>query len=242
MLKVGLKQLRGYDKFGSLITYHRGGGCKRKYIFLDFYKHENLNKGKVLNIFYDPNRSSFLALICYSNGILSYMIAPEGLKKNDNIYNFLEYKLLKGNSIKLSKIVKGDIIFNLGYNLLNRGKLIRSAGTKGLALNRFLDKYLVIKLPSGELRGFSLENYCTRGSVSNKNLNLKKKKKAGINRYLNKRPVVRGVAMNPVDHPHGGGEGKSSGGIPKTPWGFLTKGGFKTRKKNKKNKMIIKRK
>ena len=239
-LIYGLKNLSGHNLHGNLTVFHRGGGHKKKYRLLDFNRKLMNIKGFIKTIEYDPNRSANISLISYVNGLLSYILTPSNIKIGDIIFTSINANdLMVGNHVPLYNLYKGAIIHNLSLLKHNKSKLIRSAGVSGIVLNDFLDGYKVIKLPSGELRAFNINNFCTLGTVSNENHKNRILGKAGVNRWLNRRPVVRGVAMNPIDHPHGGGEGKTSGGHPKTPWGKPTKGGYKTRKKKKVNKYII---
>lgn len=238
-LMKGFKRANGRNNQGKITVRHRGGGHKRLYRQITFNR-KNLN-GKVQAIVYDPNRSANIAIICINNSIFrtTYILAPEGLKKNDYIMSGPSSDLKIGNSLPLSSLPIGSIIHNISLNPNGPGKLIRSAGTYAQLLQKTENNYAKIRLNSGELRLILLTCYATLGIVSNINHKKIKLGKAGRNRWLNKRPHVRGVAMNPVDHPHGGGEGKTSGGRPSvSPQGKITKGKF-TRLKKKSNQFIL---
>lgn len=228
----GFHRANGRNNQGKITVRHRGGGHKRLYRKIEF-NHINMN-GIVTGISYDPNRSASIANIYNKNNNKNfYIIAPEGLKINDNIESGPLAELKIGNSLPLSNIPIGSVIYNISINPLEKGKLIRSAGTSAQLLQKFENNYAKIRLNSGELRLILLKCYATLGIVSNINHQKIKLGKAGRSRWLNRRPSVRGVAMNPVDHPHGGGEGKTSGGRPSvSPQGRITKG-QPTRKKKK---------
>jgi large subunit ribosomal protein L2 len=229
----------GRNNQGKITVRHRGGGHKRLYKIISFkrnFKHE----GIVLGIYYDPNRSARIAGI-FNKKLNSFflILAPNDLVINSFVKTSNDASLKVGNTLSLKKIPIGSKIHNITLQENGAGKLIRSAGTYAELIRKVDNKYAEIRLKSGELRLILLNNYATLGIVSNiehKNRNLQK---AGRSRWLNRRPVVRGVAKNPVDHPHGGGEGKTSGGRPSvSPWGKITKG-QPTRKK--KNKYILER-
>jgi large subunit ribosomal protein L2 len=232
----GFKRANGRNNQGKITVRHRGGGHKRLYRNITFNRSLNI-KGFVSNILYDPNRSANIAYI--KNDIESHLIlAPEGLKINQYIESSLEAELKVGNALPLKNIPIGSLIHNISLHPTGKGKLIRSAGTSAQLIQKINNKYAKIRLTSGELKLILLTCYATLGTVSNINHKKIKLGKAGRSRWLNRRPKVRGVAMNPVDHPHGGGEGKTSGGRPSvSPQGRITKG-KPTRKKNKK-KLII---
>nr|YP_010395031.1 ribosomal protein L2 [Phytopythium vexans]YP_010395061.1 ribosomal protein L2 [Phytopythium vexans]DAZ89468.1 TPA_asm: ribosomal protein L2 [Phytopythium vexans]DAZ89498.1 TPA_asm: ribosomal protein L2 [Phytopythium vexans] len=233
----GFKRSNGRNNQGRITVRHRGGGHKRLYRKISFNRSLKNVKGFVKKIVYDPNRSANIAYI--ENDIESFFIlAPEGLKINQHIESSPKAELKIGNALPLRNIPIGSLIHNISLNKNSKGKLIRSAGTSGQLIQKIEDKYAKIRLSSGELKLILLSCYATLGIVSNINFKKIKLGKAGRSRWLNRRPVVRGVAKNPVDHPHGGGEGKTSGGRPSvTPQGKITKG-KPTRKKNKK-KLII---
>ena len=233
-LSFGFHQVVGRSK-GKITSYQRGGGHQKRYRFVDFFRFLHGVEGKVLNIIHDPYRTSNLALIGYTNGLVSYMLAIDGIKVGDHYKTVITFKntdfTQKGFTCRLGNVKVGLIVHNLEILPLNGGQLARSAGTGILLLKKYKDEGLV-KLPSGKLMLVSLDCLCTIGNVSNIDHKLKSLKKAGRSRWLGIRPHVRGRAMNPVDHPHGG---RTNGGIiPKTPWGRLAKG-VPTRKKNKKS-------
>ena len=235
-LTKGFKRANGKNNQGKITVKHRGGGHKRLYRKINFNRSQNI-EGLVIKILYDPNRSANIAYI--KNKFQSYLIlSPEGLKINQYIKSSSNADLKVGNALPLQNIPIGSLIHNISLYPQSRGKLIRSAGTSAQLIQKINNKYAKIRLNSGELKLILLMCYATLGIVSNINHKKIKLGKAGRSRWLNKRPSVRGVAKNPVDHPHGGGEGKTSGGRPSvTPQGKITKG-KPTRKKNKK-KLII---
>jgi large subunit ribosomal protein L2 len=233
-LTFGLRKSGGRNSYGKITSFHRGGGHKRKYRLIDFKRKTIV--GIVKNITYDPNRNCFISEIYTIKNNLIYILTPKNLKIGEKICSSPNLiKIYVGNSTKLKNIPVGSIIHNIELKPGKGGQLVRSAGMYSqLIYKNFLTNYAHIRLRSGNLYYILLDSKATLGILSNSNHKLKNFGKAGRMRWLNKRPVVRGVAMNPVDHPHGGGEGKTSGGRhPSTPWGRLTKGP-KTRKKNKK--------
>lgn len=232
----GFNRSNGRNNQGKITVRHRGGGHKRLYRKISFNRSKNV-EGFVTKILYDPNRSANIAYI--KNELESYLIlAPEGLNLNEYIKSSPEAKLKIGNALPLKNIPVGSLIHNISLYPKSGGKLVRSAGTSAQLIQKLDNKYAKIRLSSGELKLILLSCYATLGIVSNINHKKIKLGKAGRSRWLNRRPKVRGVAKNPVDHPHGGGEGKTSGGRPSvTPQGKITKG-KPTRKKNKK-KLII---
>lgn len=236
-LKIGFKSAYGRNR-GRISSYHRERGLKRLYTIIDFGRNLYNIKGKIKFIQFDNYRSSKIAGIAFTNGIFTYMLAVDGMKVGDFIVNTISN--LKNDVIGLScplKFVKvGDKINNIEYYPGSGGKIARSAGTFCKIIKKY-NKTALLKLQSGEFRLFFLECMCTLGRISNINHNQVILKKAGVNRLLGWRPVVRGRAMNPVDHPHGG---RTNGGIfPRTPWGKLTRG-VKTVKSKK--LVIIKKK
>jgi large subunit ribosomal protein L2 len=240
-LSSGKKQYAGRGYKGQISVRRRGGGHKRRYRIIDFKRNKYGIEGKVTTIEYDPNRSANIALITYRDGEKRYIIAPDALKVGDIIESGENAEIKVGNSLPLKKIPPGTSIHNIELTRGKGGQLGRSAGS-GAQITAKEGNYCLVKLPSGEIRRIHRDCYATIGEVGNKDYSNISLGKAGRNRWRNKRPKVRGVAMNPVDHPLGGGEGKSSGGRhPVSPTGMPTKG-YKTRKKNKySNKMIIKR-
>ena len=230
---------RGYK--GQITVRRRGGGHKRKLRVIDFKRDKFGIPGKVESVEYDPNRSANIALICYADGERRYIIAPEALVVGDKIESGEKVEIKVGNALPLKNIPLGSNIYNIELHRGKGGQLVRSAGTTAILAAKEGD-YCLVKLPSGEIRKIHKECYSTIGTVGNKDYINVTIGKAGRSRWLNKRPKVRGVAMNPIDHPLGGGEGKSSGGRhPVSPWGKPTKG-YKTRKKHKySDQYIIKR-
>lgn len=230
---------RGFK--GQITVRRRGGGHKRKLRLIDFKRNKYGIPGKVVSIEYDPNRSANIALISYVDGEKRYIIAPESVKVGDRIESGEKVEIKAGNALPLKNIPLGSSIYNIELHRGKGGQLVRSAGTTAILTAKEED-YCLVKLPSGEIRKIHSECYSTIGIVGNKDHINVTIGKAGRSRWLNKRPKVRGVAMNPVDHPLGGGEGKSSGGRhPVSPTGQPTKG-YKTRKKHKySDNYIIKR-
>jgi len=226
---------------GQITVRRRGGGHKRKLRVIDFKRDKYGIPGKVVSVEYDPNRSANIALICYADGEKRYIIAPENLIVGDKIESGEKAEIKAGNAMPLKNIPLGSSVYNIELHRGKGGQLVRSAGTSAILAAKEGD-YCLVKLPSGEIRKIHKECYSTIGSVGNKDHINVTIGKAGRSRWLNKRPKVRGVAMNPIDHPLGGGEGKSSGGRhPVSPWGKPTKGA-KTRKRHKySDQYIIKR-
>jgi len=235
-----LKKTGGRNNWGRITSRHRGGGHKRKYRIIDFKRDKWDIPAKVASIEYDPNRSAYIALLHYIDGEKRYIIAPVGLQVGERVMAGTGVDIKPGNALPLKNIPLGTVIHNIEMKRAKGGQLVRSAG----ALARLMAKengYAQIKLASSEVRMIPLDCMATIGQVSNidhENISIGK---AGRSRWLGQRPRVRGVAMNPIDHPHGGGEGKTSGGRhPCTPWGKPTKG-YKTRKKRAySNKYILK--
>jgi large subunit ribosomal protein L2 len=237
----GIKKSGGRNNFGRITSWHRGGGHKRKFRIIDFKRSKREIAARVASIEYDPNRTARIALLYYLDGEKRYILAPDGLKVGDTVVAGQNAEIKVGNSLPLEKIPVGVSVHNIEIRENKGGQLARSAGTAAQLMAKE-GKWAMLKLPSSEVRRVSLKCYATLGQVSNFdhfNISLGK---AGRSRWLGKRPNVRGVAMNPVDHPMGGGEGKSSGGRhPVSPWGQLAKG-LKTRKKNKSSdRMVVKR-
>ncbi|MBC8174630.1 MAG: 50S ribosomal protein L2 [Candidatus Marinimicrobia bacterium] len=236
-----LKKKGGRNKQGRITVRHRGGGHKRRYRVIDFKRDKFDIPAKVATIEYDPNRSARIALLFYADGEKRYILAPYGLKVGDEVISGKKVPIKIGNNLPLKNIPSGLSVHNVELSVGKGGQLIRSAGTGAQVMAK--DGGMVsLKLPSGEIRLFHEDCCATIGDVGNKSHEALNLGKAGRSRWLGRRPSVRGVAMNPVDHPLGGGEGKSSGGRhPATPWGKPTKG-YKTRKKNKQSdKFIVKR-
>jgi large subunit ribosomal protein L2 len=226
---------------GRITSRHRGGGHKRHYRVIDFKRNKIGIPARVATIEYDPNRSARIALLHYADGEKRYILAPLNLKVGDMVEAGPEVDIKPGNALPLSNIPLGTHIHNIELRAGNGGQIVRSAGTFAQLMAKE-DRYALIKLPSGEVRMVLLNCQATIGQLGNvehENISIGK---AGRKRWLGRRPRVRGVAMNPVDHPMGGGEGRSSGGRhPCSPWGMPSKG-FKTRKRTKfSNRLIVKR-
>ncbi|MEJ2663182.1 MAG: 50S ribosomal protein L2 [Spirochaetia bacterium] len=240
-LSKGLPFKAGRGAGGRISVRRKGGRHKRKYRVIDFKRDKFGIPGKVASIEYDPNRSANIALIHYADGEKRYILAPKGITVDRQIMSGPDAPLEVGNSLPLEKIPLGMTVHNLELRRGRGGQLVRAAGT-GASLVAKEGDYATLKLPSGEMRMIFVKCYATLGEIGNEDKMNVSLGKAGRSRWLGKRPKVRGVAMNPIDHPHGGGEGKSSGGRhPVSPTGIPTKG-YKTRKKRKvSNKFIVKR-
>jgi large subunit ribosomal protein L2 len=240
-LTRALRKSGGRNNTGRITIRHRGGGHKRRYRLIDFKRNKFDIPGKVATIEYDPNRSAYISLIHYSDGDKRYILSPLGLKVGDPILSGDNAPLKVANALQLKNIPTGLFVHNIEMEPGKGGQLVRSAGAAAQVMAH-ADGFCTLKLPSGEVRMVRENCMATIGQVGNRSHEQVVSGKAGRTRWLGRRPKVRGVAMNPVDHPMGGGEGKSSGGRhPTTPWGKPTKG-YKTRKKNKKsNEMIVKR-
>ena len=239
-LTAGLSKKGGRNNTGRITMRRKGGGHKAKYRIIDF-KRNNTESATVDRIEYDPNRSSYIALITYTDGTKSYILAPKDLKAGDQVISGEKKEIRIGNCMPMSDIPVGIDIHNIELKIGNGAQLARSAGSSTQIVGKS-DGYVAIKLPSGEQRKVREECRATIGVLSNIDKKNQKLGKAGRKRWLGVRPSVRGVAMNPIDHPHGGGEGKTSGGRdPVTPWGKPTKG-KKTRNNKRTDKFIIKRK
>lgn len=237
-LTVGLKKSGGRNNSGKMTMRYIGGGHKRKYRIIDFKRDKEGVDATVKTIEYDPNRSARIALVEYKDGEKRYIVAPNGLKVGDVIKSGKNVSPEVGNTLYLADIPLGTIIHNIELYPGQGGTLARSAGSFA-QLNARDGKYAIIKLPSGEVRMILTTCKATIGSVSNSEHNLTRSGKAGRSRWLGRRPRVRGVVMNPVDHPMGGGEGRASGGHPRSRKGLPAKG-YKTRSKTKaSNKYII---
>ncbi len=239
-LTTGLSKKGGRNNTGRITMRRKGGGHKAKYRIIDF-KRNNTESATVDRIEYDPNRSSYIALITYTDGTKSYILAPKDLKAGDQVISGEKKEIRIGNCMPMSDIPVGIDIHNIELKIGSGAQLARSAGSSTQIVGKS-DGYVAIKLPSGEQRKVREECRATIGVLSNIDKKNQKLGKAGRKRWLGVRPSVRGVAMNPIDHPHGGGEGKTSGGRdPVTPWGKPTKG-KKTRNNKRTDKFIIKRK
>ena len=240
-LTKALRKSGGRNNKGRITVRHRGGGHRRRYRIIDFKRNKTDILATVATIEYDPNRSANIALLHYSDGEKRYILSPFGLRVGDQVVSSPSAKLKIGNALYLKNIPTGLTVHNVEMTPGKGGQMVRSAGT-GAQVMAHGGGFTTLKLPSGEIRLVNSECYAVIGEVGNKAHEQIVSGKAGRTRWLGRRPSVRGVAMNPVDHPMGGGEGKSSGGRhPCTPWGKPTKG-YKTRKRNKKsNAHIVKR-
>lgn len=240
-LTEGKKKTGGRNNKGRITTRHIGGGHKQRYRLVDFKRRKFDVEGTVLRLEYDPNRTAFIALIEYSDGEKAYIIAPQRLKQGDKVVAASKADIKPGNAMPLKNMPVGTIIHNIEMKPGKGAQICRSAGTYGQLVGRD-QGYAQVKLASGELRLIHGDCMASVGAVSNSDHSNTNMGKAGRNRWLGRRPTVRGVVMNPIDHPHGGGEGRTSGGRhPVTPWGKPTKGA-KTRNKNKASSKMILRK
>ncbi len=230
----------GRNNKGRITTRHIGGGHKQRYRIIDFKRNKDGIPAKVERIEYDPNRSAHIALVLYADGERRYIIAPAGVKPGDEISSGLHAPIKPGNTLPLRNIPVGTVVHCIELKPGKGAQMARSAGTSAQLVARE-GAYATLRLRSGEMRKVPAECRATIGEVSNSEHNLRKLGKAGAKRWRGVRPTVRGVAMNPVDHPHGGGEGRTSGGRhPVTPWGVPTKG-HKTRKNKRTDKLIVRR-
>tara|TARA_B100002019_G_scaffold253193_1_gene234569 strand:- start:256 stop:1080 length:825 start_codon:yes stop_codon:yes gene_type:complete len=240
-LTVALRKKGGRNNTGRITVRRRGGGHKRRYRIIDYKRNKFGIKGKVATVEYDPNRSAYISLIHYDDGEKRYILSPLDISVGASIVSGDKVPLKIGNALLLSNIPTGLLVHNVELVPGKGGQMVRTAGAYAQVMAHD-NGYTTLKLPSGEVRLVSDQCMATIGQVGNRAFEQIVSGKAGRSRWLGKRPKVRGVVMNPVDHPHGGGEGKTSGGRhPVSPWGKPTKG-YKTRKKNKKsNSMIVKR-
>jgi len=239
-LVFGKSSTGGRNNLGRITSRHKGAGHKNKFRLVDFYRKKDDVKALIERIEYDPNRSAYIALIKYEDGVQNYIIAPNKLKVSDEIVSGKNKDIKVGNCMPLSDIPEGTDIHNIELTPNSGAKLVRSAGASA-QISGYDGNYCIIKLASGEIRKIINTARATIGSVSNSDHQNIKIGKAGRNRWKGIRPQTRGVAMNPVDHPHGGGEGKTSGGrSPVSPWGQGAKG-LKTRTNKRTNKFIISR-
>lgn len=240
-LTAPIKQSGGRNSEGKLTSRFRGGGHKRKYRIIDFKRNKVGIPAKVFSIEYDPNRSARIALLHYADGEKRYILAPDGLKVGDKVSSGEGSEIKVGNALKLKDLPVGSFIHNVEMKPGKGGQIGRSAGAS-IQLMAREGKYAQLKMPSGEVRLVSVECMATYGIVGNSDHENVSLGKAGRKRWLGKRPHVRGVAMNPVDHPMGGGEGRTSGGgHPVSPWGQKAKGLKTRKKKNVSNKYIVRR-
>jgi large subunit ribosomal protein L2 len=235
-----LRRTGGRDNKGHTSTWYRGGGHKRRYRIIDFRRDKRGVPGRVDSIEYDPNRTAYIALVVYADGEKRYIVAPAGLKVNDRVEAGPEVEIKIGNALPLRSIPLGTSIHNLELVPGRGGQVARGAGSECQLVAKE-GTHAQVKLPSGEVRIFHQDCYCTIGQVGNLDHENIVIGKAGRQRWLGRRPHNRGVSMNPVDHPMGGGEGRTSGGRhPCSPWGLPTKG-YKTRKTKPSDRLIVRR-
>jgi large subunit ribosomal protein L2 len=239
-LTVGKKRISGRDGRGQIATRRRGGGHKRRYRIIDFMRTKDGVPARVAAIEYDPNRGAYLARLHYLDGEKRYILAPAGVGVGDTVVSGPDADIVPGNNLPLVNIPLGTVIHNLELHLGRGGQMVRGAGTAAQLVAKE-GEYAQVKLPSGEVRRVHVRCRATVGSVGNAEHENVSFGKAGASRWRGHRPKVRGVAMNPVDHPMGGGEGKASGGRhPCSPWGWKTKG-YKTRNNKRTEKFIVRR-
>ena len=230
----------GRNNNGRITTRHIGGGHKQLYRIVDFKRNKDGIPAKVERLEYDPNRSANIALVCYADGERRYILAPKGLNAGDQIISGETAPIKVGSTMTVRHMPLGSVIHNIELKPGKGGQMARSAGTSAQLIAKE-GAYVTLRLRSGEMRKILADCRATLGEVSNSEHSLRQLGKAGASRWRGVRPTVRGVAMNPVDHPHGGGEGRTSGGRhPVTPWGVPTKG-YKTRKNKRTDKMIVRR-
>ncbi len=239
-LTAGKSSKSGHNNYGRITSWNRGGGHKKSYRMIDFRRDKHELIATVERVEYDPNRTGFIALVKYSDGEHRYILAPQRLSVGDQVVSGDKVDIKPGNSMRLKNIPIGSVVHNIELKIGRGGQLARSAGSYAQIMGR--DGHNVImKLSSSEVRLVNGECFASIGAMSNQDHSNRSYGKAGRMRWLGNRPVVRGVAMNPVDHPHGGGEGRTSGGRhPVTPWGIKTKG-KKTRTNKRTTKMIVRR-
>ena len=229
----------GRNNLGRVTTRHIGGGHKRHYRLVDFKRRKDNVSGKVERLEYDPNRSANIALILYKDGERRYILAPKGLQSGDHVISGVDVAIKLGNTLPLRNTPVGTTVHNIEMTPGKGGQMMRSAGAFAQILARD-GNYVTLRLRSGEVRKVLADCRATVGEVGNAEHMLRQLGKAGANRWRGVRPTVRGTAMNPVDHPHGGGEGRNFGLHPVSPWGTPTKG-YKTRKNKRTDKFIVRR-
>lgn len=232
-----LNRSGGRNSYGRITTRHIGGGHKRRYRIIDFKRNKDNIKAIIEHIEYDPNRSANIALLLYQDGVRRYILAPKGLKSGDVVMSGANVAIHSGNSMPMSNIPVGSIVHNIEMKAGKGGQLARAAGTYAQIVSKD-GSYIILRLRSGEIRKLRCECRATIGEVSNPEHMLRILGKAGANRWRGVRPTVRGTAMNPIDHPHGGGEGRNFGKHPVSPWGLKTKG-KKTRHNKRTDKFIV---
>ncbi|MCX7343991.1 MAG: 50S ribosomal protein L2 [Proteobacteria bacterium] len=240
ILTVGKSSKSGHNNYGRTTVWHQGGGHKQSYRLIDFRRDKHDMIATVERVEYDPNRTGFIALIKYEDGEQRYILAPQRLKAGDQVVSGDKVDVKPGNSMRLKNVPIGSLVHNVELKAGKGGQMARSAGSYAQIMGR--DGHNVImKLASSEVRLVNGECFASIGAMSNQDHSNRSYGKAGRMRWLGVRPTVRGVAMNPIDHPHGGGEGRTSGGRhPVTPWGIKTKG-KKTRNNKRTTKMIVRR-
>ena len=239
-LVVKLERSKGRNSYGRVTTRHRGGGHKRRYRVIDFRRDKDGVAGRVERLEYDPNRSAHIALVLYADGERRYILAPKGLVEGDTVMSGREAQIKTGNALPLRSIPVGTQVHAVELKPGKGAQIARAAGGSAQIVARE-GGYATLRLRSGEMRKVHAECRATIGEVGHDDHNLRKLGKAGAKRWRGIRPTVRGVAMNPVDHPHGGGEGRTSGGRhPVSPWGWQTKG-KKTRHNKRTTGMIVRR-
>ena len=239
-LTKGGGQKSGRNSYGRITVRRRGGGAKRKYRFVDFKRRNYGVVGRVKTLEYDPNRSAYISLVAFADGDKRYVLAPDGLALGETVASGKGVEIKVGNSLALRDIPVGEFVHNIELRPGAGGVMVRSAGTAAQLMAK-AGKYAQLRLPSGEQRRVLLSCMATVGRVGNSDHSNRSLGKAGASRWRRRRPKVRGVAMNPVDHPHGGGEGRTSGGRhPVSPWGMPTKG-YKTRWNKSTDKYIVRR-
>lgn len=237
-LVIGLKKRGGRNTYGRITVRHRGGGAARKYRMVDFKRSDRDIEGKVVSIEYDPNRNVRIALVVFASGAKKYILMPEGLVVGDTVYAGTSVEPKLGNCLPLANIPVGFMVHNIEITPGSGGKLVRSAGSSAQLIAKE-GNYVTLRMPSGEVRMLSVDCWATIGVLGNADMKNVTLGKAGRTRHRGFRPTVRGMAMNPIDHPHGGGEGRSkSGSHPMTPWGKGCKG---TRTRTRKNPLILRR-
>jgi len=240
-LTTGKKRTGGRNSLGRVAMRFRGGGAKRSYRVIDFKRDKHGIAGKVASIEYDPNRTARIALVHYADGEKRYILAPAGLKVGQTVMSGPAADILVGNALPLKNIPPGTVVHNIELRPGKGGQMARSAGSQAQLVSREAD-YALLKMPSGETRKVSVDCMATVGQVGNLDHENVSLGKAGRTRHLGRRPHNRGVSMNPIDHPHGGGEGRTSGGRhPVTPWGKPTRG-YKTRNNKRTDRFIVSRK
>lgn len=237
-LLLAKRRIHGRNHSGHITCRHKGGGHKKMFRIVDFKRDKENIPAKVAAVDYDPNRSALIALLHYRDGEKRYILAPQGIRVGDIVATSDEPPFQIGSCMRLKAMPIGSVVHNIELSPGKGGKLVRSAGLSAQLLGRS-DGYAAIRMPSGEVRLIHENCRATFGAVSNAEHNLRVIGKAGRSRWLGIRPTVRGVAMNPVDHPHGGGEGRGKGNHPQTPWAQFTKG-FRTRSPKKTRKWVVK--